>query len=597
MSSRLSLPHCTYSRHFSASVTNEKCSDMALTFSNDRVTSWSVKKIAVVGSGIVGVPMAALLAHAAILEGSDDPAHVVVLQRRSQRSGWKVEAINAGRSPIGGIEPALDRMVTEAVAAGRLSASDDYGAATDADIVLICVQTDREGHAPAYGPLYEAITALAEALRQRPEGQIPLVIFESTLAPSSMSTVIREHFKGYGLVDGRDLLLGNSPNRVMPGRLVERVVTSDKLVAGLQPITPRLIARLYSHIVTGGTLHRTNSLTAEIVKTLENAYRDVRIAYASEIVRHCDANDIDFYRLREEVNGRLAQTDDASRDPNAVPSGGLLIPTLGVGGHCLPKDGILLWWRGLECGLDAGRSLILEARRINDESPAEAIRLLERQWGAVDGRSVALLGAAYRFNSEDTRNSPTLALAQILTARGCEIRIHDPYVKPDDQNLERFGLTDWFTNDMSDAVGRAEVLVFCTAHRDYLAIAEMLSQAPRAAVVMDACNLLPQAEMRPRVAYCGIGRGRQAPPAPLIEAVLAGFKAVELGVANELRSVIEFLNRSYATSEFERVDFREVQRLAATCSTGCHIVDPAPVRPLPATESFPSRLVSNALRD
>ncbi len=111
------------------------------------------------------------------------------------------------------------------------------------------------------------------------------------------------------------------------------------------------------------------------------------------------------------------------------------------------------------------RSLILEARRINDESPADAIRLVEQQWGAVDGRSVALLGAAYRFNSEDTRNSPTLALAQILMARGCRITIHDPYVKPDDQNLQTFGLTDWFTNDVTGGgrTGRAARLLHCSS--------------------------------------------------------------------------------------------------------------------------------------
>jgi UDP-N-acetyl-D-mannosaminuronic acid dehydrogenase len=570
---------------------------MTLTFTQDQVESWSVRKIVVIGPGIVGMPMAALLAHAAVREGSAEPATVLVLQRESERSGWKVDAINSGRSSIGGVEPELEGMVAEAVAAGRLSASHDYGMARDADVVLVCVQTDREGYAPAYGPLFEAIGEVAKALRERPQGNIPLVIFESTLAPSSMRTVIRERFAELGLEEGRDLLLGNSPNRVMPGRLVERVVTSDKLVAGLHPITPQLIARLYSHVVTEGTLHQTNSLTAEVVKTLENAYRDVRIAYATEIARYCDEHDVDYYQLRDEVNSRLAQTDAASNDPNAVPSGGLLIPTLGVGGHCLPKDGILLWWRALERGLDANRSLILEARRINDESPTEAIRLVERHWGPVDGRAIALLGAAYRFNSEDTRNSPTLALAQILRARGCQVTIHDPYVKPDDQNLQKFGLTDWFTNDVTEAVAKAELLAFCTAHRDYLAVDDILSRAPRASVLMDACNLLPQPESRPRLAYCGIGRGRQSPPESLVEAVWTGFKAVELGVANELRSVIDFLNRSYAASEFERVDFREVQRLAATCSTGCHIVDPGPIRSLPTTQGFASRLVSRALRD
>jgi len=541
--------------------------------------------------------MAALLAHQRIREGTSKPARVVVLQRPSPSSGWKVDAINAGRSPIGGIEPALDAMIAEAVADTILSASHDPAVARDADVILVCVQTDKNGAGPAYGPLLEALTGVAEALQHKPEGRMPLIVFESTLAPTSMATVVRDHFARYGLEDGRDVLLGNSPNRVMPGRLLERVATSDKLAAGLQPVTPTLIARLYSRIVSQGRVHPTNSLTAEVVKTLENAYRDVRIAFASEVARYCDASDVDYFQLREAVNARLAQTDEASHDPNAVPSGGLLIPTVGVGGHCLPKDGVLLWWRAREAGLDLRRSLILEARHINDESPAETLRLIERHHGPLERRAIALLGAAYRFNSEDTRNSPSLALAVLLQQQGARVSIHDPYVKPDDQNLMRTGLSECFTNDLAVAVADAEVLVFCTAHRSYLDLAAIMSRAPHVAGLVDACNLLPRAEDRPAVPYSGIGRGRTAPSPALVEAVLAGFRAVERGVANELDSLIRFLNRSYARTPFEQVSFPEVQRLAATCGTGCRIVEPGPVEPVPQTAGFVSRLVLRALDD
>ncbi len=99
-------------------------------------------------------------------------------------------------------------------------------------------------------------------------------------------------------------------------------------------------------------VYRTNSLTAEIVKTLENAYRNVRIAYAAEVARYCDAHDVDFFALRDKVNAAMSRGDDASADPRAVPSGALLVPTVGVGGHCLPKDGILLWWRAIEANED-----------------------------------------------------------------------------------------------------------------------------------------------------------------------------------------------------------------------------------------------------
>jgi UDP-N-acetyl-D-mannosaminuronic acid dehydrogenase len=303
---------------------------------------WKVEKIAVIGPGIVGMPMAALLANARTRIGTDTPAKVVVVQRNSPTSGWKVGAINAGRSVIGGIEPDLDRIVNETVREGLLSASHEYADLGDADVILVCIQTDKNGLGPDYGPMFEGLHGIARALQNKPDGKMPLIIFESTLAPSSMMTLFKDHFLQYNLKEGKDILLGNSPNRVMPGRLVERVADSDKLIGGLSPVTPKLIERLYQHVVTKGNLHLTNSLTAEIVKTLENAYRDVRIAFATEIVRYCDAHDIDFYLLRDSVNRRLSQEDQATCDPNAVPCGGLLIPTIGVGGHCLPKDGILL---------------------------------------------------------------------------------------------------------------------------------------------------------------------------------------------------------------------------------------------------------------
>ena len=412
-----------------------------------------------------------------------------------------------------------------------------------------------------------------------------------------MTTLIRELFAKHGLVEGRDVLLGNSPNRVMPGRLVERVSTSDKLVAGLHPDTPGLIQRLYARIVTRGTLHPTNSMTAEVVKTLENAYRDVRIAYAAEVARHCDQRDVDFYALRDQVNARLAQADQASADPNAVPSGGLLVPTVGVGGHCLPKDGILLWWRALEARRDTARSLILDARRINDDSPAQTLALAERAFGPLNGRAVALLGAAYRFNSEDTRNSPTLVLARLLLDRGARVTIHDPYVYPTDQNLRRTGLADFFTRDLEAAVAPADVLVMCTAHRVYLDEREALLGAARRAVgVVDGCNLWHAADVTGRgLGYAGIGRGRAAPSAELVADVLEGFRAVETGVANEVHGLVEFLNANFATDAFNRVRFSEVQRIAGTCVTGCAIVAPGAARPPAGRSGFASDLVRRAV--
>ena len=474
-----------------------------------------------------------------------------------------------------------------------MSASHDYNQVSDADVILICVQTDKKGLGPDYGPLMESLESIATALVKKPAASRPLIIFESTLAPSSMATIIKDHFARFGLIDGQDILLGNSPNRVMPGRLVERVRGSDKVVGGLSAEAVQKIKLLYSHIVTTGALHVTNSFSAEIIKTLENAYRDVRIAFSAEIVRYCDEHDIDFYSVRDAVNARCEQSDGASKDPNAVPSGGLLIPTIGVGGHCLPKDGILLLWRQIESGADMSNSLILQSRKINDESPAETIRLAERRFESLNGAAVALLGAAYRFNSEDTRNAPTLPLARLLLDKGCAVLVHDPYVKPDDQNIGKFDLRRYFSNDLAKSLASVDYIIFCTAHRVYAEQARQIFAASnRLKGVIDGCNMFPLKKTVENggMAYTGIGKGAGHPPAGFVEFVFESFRIVERGVANEVKRYVDFANQAYVLDDFNKVAFETVKQIARTCVTGCAITDYGTIGKAPRFQGFVSRL-------
>jgi UDP-N-acetyl-D-mannosaminuronic acid dehydrogenase len=553
------------------------------------VDNWKISKIGVIGPGIVGMPMAALLAKAKIKIGTDEPAKVIVVQRNSVNSGWKVDAINSGKSVIGGIEPELDDITREAVEAGNLSASSDFSVLSDADVILVSIQTDKneEGFEPDYGPMFGGLEKLAEALQKKPVDKIPLVIFESTLAPTTMDTLFRDHFKKYGLEEGKDILLGNSPNRVMPGRLVERIRDADKLAGGLHPETPKLIAKLYSHIVTNAEVFQTNSLTAEIVKTLENAYRDVRIAFSTEIVRYCDEHDIDFYKVRDKVNAMLSQSDKASSDPNAVPSGGLLIPMLGVGGHCLPKDGILLWWRNNQKGNDNSKSLILQSRLINDESPVYTYKQAEKSFGNLHDKKIALLGVAYRFNSEDTRNSPTLVLANYLRSNNVDYIMHDPYVKNDDQNLLRFKQQDHLTHDLKKALDFADYVFICSAHKEYIDHFDVINSHKNVKGIMDASNIFSRKQFADNPEkYAGIGKGTQAPSEEFVNFVYESFRAMEKGLALELVGLINFYNENYAFDEYNKVKFEDVQRLAKTCSTGCEIADADLIEEIPAYKGF-----------
>jgi UDP-N-acetyl-D-mannosaminuronic acid dehydrogenase len=553
--------------------------------------SWKVEKIGVVGPGIVGMPMASLLAGANIKIGTEKPAKVIIIQRESINSGWKVDSINRGKSVIGGIEPDLNEITKQAVENGLLSASSDYSLLSDADVILISVQTDKKRLEPDYGPLFGALEGLGKALKNKPADKVPLVIFESTLAPTTMDTLIRAHFMKFGLEEGKDILLGNSPNRVMPGRLVERIITSDKLAGGLSPITPKLIQRLYKNIVLEGKVYMTNSLTAEIVKTLENAYRDVRIAFSSEIARYCDENNINFYQVREKVNLMLSQADLATDRPNEVPSGGILIPTLGVGGHCLPKDGILLWWRKLESSNQTPMSLILESRKINNQSPTLTFQQAEKAFGEIRNKRIALLGVAYRFNSEDTRNSPTLQLANYLRDNGISYIMHDPYVKSDDQNILKYNQQDFLTRDLDLAIEDAEIILMCTAHKAYLDQMEKIISSDRLQGIMDACNLYNRDDFKDKnFIYSGIGRGMRKPDDRFIDFVHDSFRIMEKGLANELMGLIDFYNEHYAFDEFNKVVFADVQRLAKTCSTGCEITDTDIIEQLSVYHGFSSSL-------
>lgn len=563
-----------------------------------QAASWKIKKIGVIGPGIVGMPMAAMLANAKIKIGTDEPAKVVVVQRNSVNSGWKVASINNGKSVIGGIEPELDDITYEAVQAGTLSASSDFSVLSDADVVLVSIQTDKneEGFEPDYRPMFGGLDKLAEALKNKPEGKVPLVIFESTLAPTTMDTLFREHFKKYGLEEGKDILLGNSPNRVMPGRLVERIRDADKLAGGLHPETPKLIAKLYKNIVTNGEVYQTNSLTAEIVKTLENAYRDVRIAFSTEIVRYCDQNNIDFYKVREKVNSMLAQSDKASTDPNAIPSGGILIPMLGVGGHCLPKDGILLWWRNFQKGNDTSSSLILESRLINDASPVFTFKQAEKAFGNLKDKKITLLGVAYRFNSEDTRNSPTLVLANYLRGNNVKYMMHDPYVKDDDQNVLRFEQQDYLTHDLNKALEFADYIFICTAHKEYIDHLENIVSHNNIKGIMDASNIYKNQQFdKTPERYTGIGKGSHAPEQDFVQFVYDSFRVMEKGLGHELLGLINFYNANYAFDEYNKVKFEDVQRLAKTCSTGCEIADPEIIDKVPSYKGFSSILAKKGL--
>jgi len=208
---------------------------------------------------------------------------------------------------------------------------------------------------------------------------------------------------------------------------------------------------------------------------------------------------------------------------------------------------------------------------------------------------IALLGVAYRFNSEDTRNSPTLALANYLREAGIRYIMHDPYVKKDDQNLLRFKQDPFFTRDLNEALKGADYVFMCSAHKEYIDRFSEIISFSNVKGLMDGCNIYSARQFEDtNIIYTGIGRGTKKPDNEFINFVFESFMAMEMGLANELNRLIDFYNSNYAFDEYNKVKFSDVQRLAKTCSTGCEIANTGRIQMVPEFNRFKSRLVECA---
>jgi len=450
--------------------------------------------IAVIGMGYVGIPAAVLLADA----GHD----VVGIQRRSPRSGWKIDWLNEGRCPIGGNEPELPEILQRVVREGRFRATDDYSALGDVDVVLIDVQTPTdESHTPMYDSLKEASQQVGRRLRA---GMV--VIVESTVAPGTTEHVVRpilEKESGLraGLPHGFGLCF--SYERVMVGRLIHNVREYPKIVGGIDEESRNTAMDLYRSIVRAPVCG-TDIVTAEVAKTVENAYRDVQIAFANEVALLCESMGTDVHEVRELVNG--LPNDPSS--PHANPVRNMHLPGAGVGGHCLPKDTWLLmhgYDRYAKAKQQYPPSILTGARHLNDWMPVHMVDLLEaaleEAGRGIRGSRVAVLGFAFLENSDDARNTPTVPLVEELARRGATYIIHDPYIK----DGEGYAIED----DVDRALRQCDAVVLMTKHEQYRSVTpERLLGLLNSRVVIDGRNMFDaRAFIDHGFIFKGVGKG------------------------------------------------------------------------------------------
>jgi UDP-N-acetyl-D-mannosaminuronic acid dehydrogenase len=353
-------------------------------------------KICVLGLGYIGLPTASTFAANGVqVVGVDIDLRIVETLRRGE---------------IHIHEPGLRTLVEAAIKSGNLRVEN---LPEEADAFIIAVPTpffhDKTGE--YNGETYKladmrAVTSAAEAIAPHlRKGN--LVVLESTSPPRTTVDLVAPILEISGLKAGTEFHLAYSPERVLPGQILRELIDNARVIGGVTPESAQAGYDLYS-IFVRGEIVKTDATTAEMVKLMENTYRDVNIAIANEFSRLADRFGVDVW--------------EAISLANRHPRVKILGPGPGVGGHCISVDP----WFLVETAPDL-TPLIYASRQVNDSQPHYVFDLVQRILGPLKGKKIAALGLAYKPDVDDLRESPAVEVVQLLQDAGALVKAFEPF--------------------------------------------------------------------------------------------------------------------------------------------------------------------------
>jgi UDP-N-acetyl-D-mannosaminuronic acid dehydrogenase len=409
------------------------------------------KKVCVIGLGYIGLPTSSTFAmHGVDVIGVDTNVSVITTL---QNGGIHIN------------EPGLRTLVEQAMSSGHLKVRNTPA---EADAFIIAVPTpffkDKLGN--FQGKSFRladmrAVTAAAESI-------VPylrsgnLVVLESTSPPRTTIDLVRPILEKSGLKAGSDFYLAYSPERVLPGRIIQELTENARVIGGINEASAIAGKDLYAYFVKGEIV-LTDATTAEMVKLMENTYRDINIAIAME-----------FSRLAERFGVNVWEAIDIA---NRHPRVNILHPGPGVGGHCISVDP----WFLVEAAPDV-TTLITAARQVNDAQPHFVLKLVQEVVGdELRGKTMAALGLTFKPDVDDLRESPAIEVAKLLGEAGANVQAFEPYKS--DANITGIKVVP----TLEQAIQGADVLLLLVSHREFKEIDPAdLKQLTPARIVIDA---------------------------------------------------------------------------------------------------------------
>lgn len=395
--------------------------------------------ISVIGTGYLGVVHAACMA---------DLGHNVI---GIDTDAAKIEALSQGRTPL--YEPGLDELLERVLPTGRLTFSTDIAAAAVADVHFICVGTPQKAGEYAADTRFVFAAASALAPHLKPGG---LVVGKSTV-PVGTARQVLETLREGTIAEVEPRLAWN-PEFLREGFAIEDTVSPDRFVYGVEGSSAEadvaLLDEVYATPLAAGTPRLVMDFpTAELVKVSANAFLATKISFINAMSEVCEAAGGDVVALAEAIGH-----DD--RIGHKFLGAGV-----GFGGGCLPKDIRAFMARAGELGADQALTFLREVDAINLRRRARMVDLAREECGGtLIGKRVAVLGAAFKPNSDDVRDSPALDVAQAIRAAGGRVTVHDPKAIP---SARRTRPDLDYADTVDEASARADVVLHLTEWREY----------------------------------------------------------------------------------------------------------------------------------
>jgi len=410
----------------------------------------------------------------------------------------KVERIQAAAAPI--YEPGLDELVARNAGSGLRATTSVRDAVLDSEVSFLAVGTPLADDGLDLAALRSAAISVGEAVAEM-DGY-PVVVVKSTVVPGTTANEVRPLLESASAKTAGDGFgLAVNPEFLTEGQAVDDFLIPDRIVVGaLDERSFERLDRLYDVFSPDIPRIRTSPTTAEMIKFASNALLATAISFSNEIANLCAAiGDVDVVDVQRGVHlSRYLTPLGADGSPVTAPIASFLEAGCGFGGSCLPKDVRALVAAGR--GLGQPMRVLGAVIETNDAQPGELLRLLEQAVGPLRGRRVAVLGLAFKPDTDDVRESPAVPIVVGLLDRGASVTVHDPVVPELPAELTRDGVG--LTSDLRAAVEKADAVVLVTRWREYEEVPALLSGLDPAPLLVDGRRML---DRRLVARYAGIG--------------------------------------------------------------------------------------------